>query len=173
MNVIDCHERLHGLKIWFLYDYESTMRQRLFQFKGLYDFELRSIFLERMIDFIRWKYKNCVFVPAPSSVEDDQKRGFPHLCAMLDYFKIPYETLIQKQHHFKQANLSKEERNKVGQKLCIIDGHRLYQKRIVLFDDVFTTGSTLLAMQHLIKPFKPKSIEAFVLAKNPKNSFWN
>jgi hypothetical protein len=36
-----------------------------------------------------------------------------------------------------------------------------------------TTGSTLLAMSELIKPFKPKSIEALVIAKNPKNSFWN
>jgi competence protein ComFC len=173
MKVIDCHERFNGLNIWFLFDYESTMRQRLVQYKGLNDFELRSIFLERMIHWIRWKYKGHIFVPAPSSLEDDLQRGFSHLTAILDYFNLPSMPLVQKQYHFKQASLSKEERSQVHQKLKVIDGNRLYHKRVVLFDDVMTTGSTLLAMSELIKPFKPKSIEALVIAKNPKNSFWN
>jgi adenine/guanine phosphoribosyltransferase-like PRPP-binding protein len=39
-------------------------------------------------------------------------------------------------------------------------------------DDVFTSGSTLLAMRDLILPYQPQVVKGLVIAKNQKNSFW-
>ncbi len=160
------------LNIWFLFDYDSTIRQWLFQYKGLYDLELQSVFLERFIYWIRLQFASYVFIPAPSSSEDDALRGFSHLPAMLDYFKLPWLPLIRKKSNFKQSELSLEERKQVKSKLEITNGPLVKNRRIVLLDDVFTSGSTLLAMHDLILPYQPQVVKGLVIAKNQKNSFW-
>lgn len=172
MKVIHTHTYLNGLKVWFLYEYEPIIRQRLIQYKELNDIELQSIFLERMIVWIRQKFSHRIFIPAPSSQEDNRRRGFSHLETMLNYFELRNYPHIQKKFHFKQSELSQEDRFGIQQKLVIMNGNLLTHQHVVLFDDVMTTGSTLSAMAELIQPFHPRSLEALVIAKNPKNSFW-
>ena len=171
-KVLDAMLLFHHLNIWFLFDYDSTIRQWLFQYKGLYDVELQSVFLERFIHLIKLKFPSYLFIPAPSSSEDDALRGFAHLPAMLDYFKLPWLPLMHKKSNFKQSELSLEERQQVKSKLEITKGYLVRHRRIVLVDDVFTSGSTLLAMRDLILPYQPQVVKGLVIAKNQKNSFW-
>jgi adenine/guanine phosphoribosyltransferase-like PRPP-binding protein len=60
----------------------------------------------------------------------------------------------------------------VKSKLEITKGYLVRHRRIVLVDDVFTSGSTLLAMRDLILPYQPQVVKGLVIAKNQKNSFW-
>ena len=73
-------------------------------------------------------------------------------------------TIIHKTKQIKQADLTSEERKKIGDVL-IIDDVDLTNKKILIVDDVFTTGSTIRAMIKLIKSKNPKDIKVLVMAK--------
>ena len=74
--------------------------------------------------------------------------------------------LLRKKYHFKQSNLSKNEREKIIDKLEIIDGFRVKNKKILLVDDVLTTGSSIKSTIRLIIKYHPKDIKVLVLAHN-------
>ena len=164
--------KFHQLPIRFLYRYNETFKQWLFQYKGLLDYELRSIFMEPFIYLLNHQFAHHLFIPAPSANEHITQRGFNHLESMLDYFHFPWLNLIQKSTPFKQSDLSEEERRHIYAKLLVKDGERVRGRHVVLFDDVFSTGSTLMAMHDLLLPYQPKSMTGLILAENPKNSFW-
>ena len=49
-----------------------------------------------------------------------------------------------------------DERQNVIDKLEVVKGERVRGKKILLVDDLFTTGATVKAMIKLLKPYNPK-----------------
>ncbi|HKM02590.1 MAG TPA: phosphoribosyltransferase family protein, partial [Bacilli bacterium] len=57
-----------------------------------------------------------------------------------------------------------DERQNVIDKLEVVKGERVRDKKILLVDDLFTTGATVKAMIKLLKPYNPKKIQVLTLA---------
>lgn len=149
-----------------IYRYNNFFKSLLYQFKGCYDIELRDVFLEKQAFYLRIKYFGYYLVYIPSSFEDDKKRGFNHVEEIFKLLNLKYIKLLRKKYHFKQSDLSKKEREKIIDKLEIIDGFRVKDKKILLVDDVLTTGSSIKSAIRLITKYQPKDIKVLVLAHN-------
>lgn len=148
-----------------LYQYNNDIKGLLYQLKGCYDIELSPIFLERFKSYYRLKYNDYVLVPAPSYIEDDNLRGFNHVEEIYKILKLPVEKIIRKTKKHKQSDHTREGRKEIIKVLEIINRNRIKGKKVLIVDDVFTTGATVRAIIKLIEPFKPKSIRILVMSK--------
>lgn len=170
----DCLERLkphfRSFKIanipgMSIFDYDESIQSFLFQLKGCYDYELSIIFLERYRKELWLMYHDFVLIPAPSAKEDDEKRQFNHVLEIFNKLGIQIQQIIYKTEKYKQSDHSANERRNVSKVLKIDENACIKNKKVLLVDDVFTTGSTLKAMVNLVKPLKPKKIKILVMSK--------
>lgn len=152
-----------------IYKYNEGIRSLIYQFKGCYDYELSSVFLDRCISFLKAKYCGYVIVPAPSSKESDEKRGFNHVVEIFKYLNKPIHRVIEKIDDVKQSDLNKSERRNIENHLKINNRYLLTNKKVLIVDDVKTTGSTLKAMVRLVKECRPKKIKILVLSRRKED----
>ena len=104
-----------------------------------------------------------VFVP--STDESDRIRGFNHVKEMFKFLNLPNLDLLRKVGNDKQAKSTYLERKKIGKHIVLNKKVSLINKKILIVDDVITTGATLRASINLIKSLKPKTIEILTMAK--------
>ena len=103
-------------------------------------------------------------IPAPSSENSNKKRGFNHVEEMFKTLKLKMVKCIHKTSEVKQADLTTKEREKISENL-VIDDVDLKGKKILLVDDVYTTGSTIKAMIKLVKEKGAKNIKVLLMSK--------
>lgn len=104
-------------------------------------------------------------VPIPSYIEDDKRRGFNHVEAIFSRLNLKMIKILEKTNKVKQADLSKEERKNIHRYMKVNNVNEIKDKKVLLVDDIFTTGSTIKACLKLIREGKPKSIKILVIAK--------
>lgn len=153
-----------GYKGYFVYHYSDKIKEVLYQFKGCFDYELANTFFDYFRIFLHFKYRGYIIVPAPSNAEADKTRGFNHVVEMFRCLKLPIEQCIKKTKNIKQADLSAHERQNIKNYLEIEDVN-LSNKKVLIVDDVYTTGSTIKAMIDLLKTKNPKRIKVLVMSK--------
>lgn len=157
--------KINKIKALVIYSYNDFFRNLLYLYKGCYDYELKDVFLKRFSLELRIIFLNYIVIPIPSNESDDLKRGFNHVEEIAKSIGFKIEKHIFKNKYFKQSERNKKEREEIKNDLEIIDGEKLKNKKILLIDDVTTTGSTLKCCYELINEYKPKLIKALVLAK--------
>lgn len=148
-----------------IYSYNEHVKAFLYRLKGLADIELSPVFIERFKLLLRMKYFNFILIPAPSSKDSETARGFNHVKMLFFAVKRPFLDLFTKKTDFKQSDFNYNERQNVINKIAITNGNLVKNKRILLVDDLHTTGATLAAMIKLLRPFKPKMIKVLTIAK--------
>lgn len=156
--------KVDDVKAFYLFNYDATIRELLYQFKGCADIELSQAFLEYFHYSLRLKYRGYTIVPAPSSKESDEQRGFNHVVEIFSCLKLPTLKCVHKTKDIKQADLTADERKEVH-KILKIDDIDLSNKKILIVDDVYTTGSTVRSMISLVKSKHPKKIKVLLMSK--------
>lgn len=154
-------------KVHILFDYSEGVRTLVEQFKYERRREIVN-YLMAFYDFSELMY-DCI-VPVPLHHVRFRERGFnqSELIAknLVQFTHIPIvKRGVQRVRYTKQqTGLQKEERNKnLLNAFKIRSPERFQNKRVLLVDDVYTTGSTL---ENLAKAFRgfPSCIDGFVLA---------
>lgn len=153
-----------GIKCMNIYYYNEKIQEILYQFKGCKDYELKNIFFDYYKNYLNLKFRGYVKIPAPSSKEGDEERGFNHVVEMFSFLKCKDLRCIHKTKQVKQADLTTKEREQISNFL-VIDDVDLSNKKILLVDDVFTTGSTMRAMINLVKDKGAKEIKILTMSK--------
>ena len=141
------------------------MRELIYQFKGCYDIELGNIFFEQYIKYIRYKYAGYYLVPMPSYYKDDIRREYNHVTEAFISLKLPYLHIIEKIDEYKQSDQRYKDRINIAKHLKVSDLEKVKNKKILLIDDVVTTGSTLKAAISLLRKGHPKDIKILTIAK--------
>lgn len=159
---------LANIKGTAVYEYTDVIKELIYKFKGCYDYELKDVFLYRYINYLRIKYHNYYVAPAPSYKVDDKKRGFNHVEEIFKTLKLKMLPLFSKNMAHKQSSKSSKQRSEVNKVISIDKNIELKDKKILLVDDIYTTGSTLLTCIELLKKQKAKHIEILVIAKTKK-----
>lgn len=157
--------KIDDIKALAVYDYDERLQALIYQLKGCFDIEIAALFLERFKRELRIRYFGYYVVPVPSYHEDDEIREFNHVIEMFKSIKLTTLCLLEKTERFKQALNTQKQRKDVSKYLVLKEKPDLSKKKILLVDDVYTTGSTMKAAIELIKTLNPKKIEVLVVSK--------
>ena len=164
-ELINKKEYINGIEVRYLYEYNDFLKKNIYLLKGCYDIELKDMFLDRWKYILRLIYKGYLLVPVPSYFESDNKRGFNHVEEIFSSLKLISNKCLKKTKDIKQANLSKKQREKIDKVLIIENGEILKGKKVLIVDDIYTTGSTLNACINLVRKYYPKVLKCLILCK--------
>lgn len=154
-----------GCKGLSIYDYDDKIQALLYQLKGCFDIELANLFFGRFYRELSIRYKGYILVPAPSYKKDDETREFNHVQEIFKNLKLPMRNLIIKTKKVKQASGNIGMRRQISNFLELVEKPDLTNKKVLIVDDVFTTGSTVRAMIELLRKLHPKTIRVLVMSK--------
>lgn len=156
--------KVDDIKALTLYDYDVFMKDLIYKLKGCYDYELKDVFLDMYKRELSLLFKGYTMIPAPSFHEDDTKRGFNHVVEIFKSLKLNMVEAFEKTEHFKQSDHNFYERKKIKNVIKLKENVNIPNK-ILLVDDIYTTGSTMRTMINALKEKGIKKIKVLVLCK--------
>lgn len=143
-----------------LFAYNEVMQDFFKSYKFLGDYRLKSVFSSclKILD------KSYTLVPIPLSNERLEERGFNQTSALLDDINLTYKDLLEKTDTIKQSSLTRAERLASKNTFSIKENVSLPHK-IILIDDIYTTGTTLYHAVQLLKSHGVEDIKTFSLCR--------
>jgi competence protein ComFC len=148
-----------------LYYYNDYFKEQLYKLKGCYDIELASTFLYPFSKELKLLFYGYYLILIPSSKSDDDKRGFNHVEEIFKCLNMPILKILSKKFNVKQSDRNFNQRKLILYDLKVNNIKWIYNKKILIVDDVCTTGNTLSAAIKLLKEGKPKKIKVLTLCK--------
>lgn len=146
-----------------IYSYTEQMAQYFSRYKFQGDYVLRNVFASPLKIHLK-KYVDYTIVPIPISQERLDERGFNQVTGLLEAARLSYKTILEKNHIEKQSAKSREERLKLEQPFRLMANVEVPEK-ILLFDDIYTTGATLQLAKELLMKNGAKKIKTFSLSR--------
>lgn len=162
--------KVEGYNALAVYDYSEFIKKQIFVYKGCFDYEMKDIFLNLFIKELKFYYSGYKIIPAPSYIKDDETRGFNHVKEVFKELGLKMYPIIEKTSHFKQAEKGAKQREEIKKHLVISNSVDLSKDKVLIVDDIYTTGSTMRAMIKLVEKLHPKEIKILVLAKTKDKS---
>lgn len=167
----DCARQFHGRKLgddlYFISDYGNELMQKLIHgLKYGYCEELGPVLGKLLREAVDEEFDYCL--PAPVSRKRKRERGFNQAELLCRPLGIPINKgLVKIRHTRPQMTLDR------AQRLSNLDGCFRYRndnidiagKKLLLVDDVWTTGATMREMTKELQKFGPKAVKYAVLAK--------
>ena len=156
---------VNGYKATAIFEYTPYVKELIYKYKGCFDYELKDVFLNLYYKEIRMRYSTYKIIPIPSYAEDDKVRGFNHVVEMFKKLGLEPLPIIEKTAHFKQAENKAKKRSEINKYLVIKKLIDLSNIKVLIVDDIYTTGSTMRAAINLVEKLNPKQIRVLVFAK--------
>jgi competence protein ComFC len=150
-----------------LYFYNEAMEEFMQKYKFYGDYRLRFIFAKEMAQRLK-KYREWVIVPIPISKKRFSLRGFNQVEGLLLASGICFYSALMKPFDREyQSHKTREERLQTVQPFLLTQAGKstLYHKKILLVDDIYTTGRTLFHAYGVIKEALPKKVQTFTLVR--------
>ena len=140
-----------------------------FKFDGIKGWS--ALFAELILSQIIKRYDGYTVIPVPTSPATVIKRGWGHMeeiARKLSMKGVPVLlSVLKKRRGISQKKLDREQRknNSLGL-FFLTDRYAIQGKKILLIDDVFTTGSTLDACASLLLDHEPEAIRCLTLYRD-------
>ena len=163
--------KVDNYKALAVYEYTPFIRNIIYLYKGCFDYELNETFLNLYIKEIKIRFHGYSVIPIPSYIEDDKKRGFNHVIEAFKKVGLEVLPIIEKTAHQKQADQTAKKRKEIGKYLALKEKINLENTKVLIVDDIYTTGSTMRATINMIERLNPKDIKVLVLAKTSDKGF--
>ena len=157
--------KVAGYSALSIYRYDDKIQSLLYQLKGCYDIEIADVFLLRYKRELSLYFHSYTMVPIPSFESDDKLREFNHVEEIFKSLNLPMKKIFRKTKKVKQADLTADKRKLINKYIELIDNFDLSKTKVLLVDDVYTTGSTIKACISLIQKLHPKNIKVLVMSK--------
>ena len=163
-------------ELMYIFKYEGQVRKLILDYK----FNEKSYLYKTFVNFLLKNEK--IFenikkydkiIPVPISKKRNKERGYNQ--SMLIVEEIANKTnlelvnncLIKTKNIIEQSKLNKEDRQQNIQGVYNLQNARLIiNKKILLIDDIYTTGSTVNECCKILQQANPKTIGVLVLAKD-------
>ena len=157
--------KINNIECLSLFEYNETLKKLIFLYKGNRDYELKDIFLSNYVNFLKYRYKNYEIVYVPSFEEKIKEKGFDHVRSMFEKLELKENTKVIKLRDEKQSSKNFKERQNIKGLFKVENPSLILNKKILLVDDICTTGSTLKEISNLIIKYNPKIVKILVIAK--------
>ena len=159
-----------------IFPYEGMVRQLLLAYK----FHEKSYIYVCFVNFILKNEKIFeklqsydTIIPVPISKKRMKERGYnqslliaKNLSKELN-ISLQVNCLLKTRNIIEQSKLNKEQRKDNIQNVYELkNGEILNNKRILLIDDIYTTGSTVNECAKILQQAKPEKIDVLVVAKD-------
>ncbi|MEE3486710.1 MAG: hypothetical protein VZT48_01255 [Bulleidia sp.] len=148
--------------------YNDAFSDALIQFKECGDEILKDVFLLPVKEHLHHRYRGYTLLLMPSTQEKTEERGFSHLREMFECLDLPMMEPFIKETSAVQKQLSRRQRQAMQHEIILKPGIKL-PKKIVLADDVMTTGSTIRGALNCIN-IKEHDVRIYVCAKVPEKN---
>jgi len=154
--------------------YGGVLKELILKFKYKNDFTAGDILAEFLEEYIvqKFNYKEYIIAYIPLSKKSKKARGFNQceyiarrIAGNLEIEAV--ELIIKVKETKEQKKLKKDERfENIREAFGIKKGISIKNKKIILIDDVTTTGATLQEASKLLKKFDISDIKLLTLAKS-------
>ena len=153
--------------------YGGILKELILAFKYDKNFTAGDILVDLLLSLIEEEKVDGDYICyVPMTKRSMKKRGF-NQCEIIaekigDKLNIPVsKCLIKNKNTKEQKTLSKEERMKnIKGVFDIKDKSNIYNKKVILIDDVVTTGATLLECKKLLEKNAVEKITILTIAKS-------
>ena len=147
-----------------LYVYDEQAKKFMERYKFIGDCAVAFLIQEDLKKTLkRYLKQGYTICPLPTSKQSLEKREFESVEYLLELSKIPYQQLFQ---HIgkgkKQSEKTREERMKLQQPFVLKEEIPLPDK-ILLFDDIYTTGKTIRLAAKLLQDKGIEDIKLFTV----------
>ena len=166
MKVKRTISKVEGVEVESFYDYDSLFKSMLIQYKECFDEALKDVFLYKIKYYIKLRYLDYKIIYMPSSTSKLELRGFNHLKLMFEPLEFKEVEGLRYKQELIQEGKNRQQRKQMRDNF-IYEGKR--ENKVLLVDDVMTTGSSVLGAYEAIKPYCNKC-KVLVLAKK-ENAF--
>ncbi|WP_062108968.1 ComF family protein [Bacillus niameyensis] len=148
-----------------LFQYNDFLKEVVARFKFRGDYELAKIFsgeLQRQLRTIEYE----MLVPIPLSKERLLERGFNQSEALGQVAGIETDHVLERIHSERQSKKTRKQRLSQQQifRFCG-DKKQVFEKNILLIDDIYTTGITLRHAAKVLKEAGAGQVHAITLAR--------
>lgn len=150
-----------------VFAYDEIMRHSIAMFKYHNRREYARVYAKEMYRHCRKFLEYCapeVILPVPVHKQKKRQRGFnqaellaKELGKLID---VPVDTkyLVRKEKTVPQKELTRRQRKANLKKAFEVCGEKRYYERVLLVDDIYTTGATIDAVSEILKENQVKII---------------
>lgn len=146
-----------------LYHYNEKMMEYFSRYKFHGDYCLRKVFAKD-VRLALLEYKNYIVVPIPISDKRYEERGFNQVTGILEAAGVDYQPILKKHHAQKQSEKNRKDRLRTNQSFYIEESN-LVPEKIILVDDIYTTGATIQLAKALLMKNGAKTIKTFSISR--------
>ncbi len=177
LNKIDRYNDRYFKEHLYILKYEGIIRQRLLDYKFKEKSYLHRSFSEMIlnskknIEFIK---KYDVLIPVPIHKDRMKIRGYNQseliakdLVHEIKNIKLENNVIIKNKNIVAQSLLNKKQReNNIKHVYQIKSAEKIINKKVLLLDDIYTTGSTLNECSKVLKEAGCKEVGVITIAKD-------
>lgn len=149
-----------------VFTYNEHMQTMIAKWKYRGDFILAEAFKHDFIQAFHKRFsemmKDMLIIPIPLSRERLRERGFNQAKVLADFLPIENKGLITRVHSEKQSKMTRSERISTNNPFKIDEQ---INKKIILVDDIYTTGRTLRHAATLLKEHGCPEVYAYTLIR--------
>ncbi|MFN3921255.1 MAG: ComF family protein [Caldimicrobium sp.] len=162
------HEKLYYDKAYLGFQYKEPLRELLHKVKFKEDFSLAYHLgkLLRKVCKVNLKYYDII-TPVPLSLKRERERGYNQSLLILWGYagiQLPSRVLVRVKHTRPQSELNEKERfENIKNAFSILED--LTGKRVLIVDDIMTTGATLREASKILKKAGAKEVHLLVFAR--------
>lgn len=146
-----------------IFTYNQAMKDFFSQYKFDGDFLLRKVFASVLAEELK-KYRGYQFVVIPLSPERLLERGFNQVEGLVEVAGFSFKDILGKREESASSSKSRLERLATEIPFFIKDGISL-SKKILLIDDIYTTGATVNRVKRLLEEAGALEVKTFSLVR--------
>ncbi|HLO11948.1 MAG TPA: ComF family protein [Pseudoneobacillus sp.] len=143
------------------YLYNDFLKEIIAKFKYRGDYVLARVFAEEIAEKIK-EIKPEYIIPIPLSEERLSERGFNQAEALIVEAGFPAAKILTRIHSEKQSKKSRNERIHLPQ---VFQSIQSLSGKIMIIDDIYTTGSTLRHAAKALKEAGAEEIYSITIAR--------
>lgn len=161
----------------YLFKYEGVVRQKIIDYKFNDKAYLNETFVKIMLKnekMCRFLESYDIIIPVPIHKKRKKVRGYNQseiiakkLAKNLKKLEFVNDCLIKKENTIEQSSLNKWQRIENAKGVYILKNEqKIINKNIIIFDDIYTTGSTVNECARVLKRANANKILVLTLAKD-------